>query len=109
MKKVKTDELYNHLSEFLQSKGIELKDGSYAQRIQKGCSLLSEAINFTQTSLKRAKTGVDRKLDRMREAIHQQTAPKTSKPPGKPSKASRNRAAKPTAKKAGSARKNRKA
>jgi hypothetical protein len=80
MKKLKTGELYAHLSQFLQAKGIELKDGSYTERLQKGCTVLTDSINFAQGSLKKAKTGVDQKLDQMRQVIHEKTAPKT--PPG---------------------------
>lgn len=82
MKKLKTGELYAHLSQFLQAKGIELKDGSYTERLQKGCTVLTDSINFAQGSLKKAKTGVDQKLDQMRQVIHEKTAPKT--PPGAP-------------------------
>ncbi len=82
MKKLKTGELYAHLSQFLQAKGIELKDGSYTERLEKGCTLLTDSINFAQGSLKKAKTGVDQKLDQMRQVIHEKTAPRT--PPGSP-------------------------
>jgi hypothetical protein len=77
MNKLKTGELYAHLSQFLQSKGIELKDGSYTERLQKGCTVLTDTINFAQVGLKKAKTGVDQKLDQMRQVIHEKTAPKT--------------------------------
>ena len=113
MKKLKTGELYAHLSQFLQAKGIELKDGSYTERLQKGCTVLTDSINFAQGSLKKAKTGVDQKLDQMRQVIHEKTAPKTSpeaaaapaaapaplKPaPAKPRSPKTARPAKPTAK-----------
>jgi hypothetical protein len=78
MNKLKTGELYTHLSQFLQAKGIELKDGSYTERLQKGCTVLTDTINFAQGSLKKAKTGVDHKLDQMRQVIHEKTAPRTS-------------------------------
>lgn len=70
------DELYQNLSGFLKTRGIELKEGSYAQGIQKSCGLLSEAINLGQQGLDRAKTGIDKKLDQMRQVIHEKTAPK---------------------------------
>jgi hypothetical protein len=76
MKPIQKDELYEHLSGFLKGKGIELKEGSYASGIQKGCTLLVEAINLSQKSLSRAKGEVDKKLDQMRQVIHEKTAPK---------------------------------
>jgi hypothetical protein len=77
MNPLEKDELYQNLSGFLKNKGIELKDGSYAQGIQKSCNLLSEAINLGQQGLDRAKTGIDKKLDQMRQVIHEKTAPKS--------------------------------
>ena len=76
MKSIQRDELYEHLSGFLKDKGIELKEGSYANGIQKGCTLLADAINLSQKGLDRAKGEVDKKLDQMRQAIHEKTAPK---------------------------------
>jgi hypothetical protein len=98
MKKLKKDELYKNLSSFLQTKGVELKDGSITTRIQQGCSILSDTINFAQQNLQKAKTQMDKKLDRMREVIHEKTAPKT--PSGaKPSAANPRSKSKPGAKK----------
>jgi hypothetical protein len=77
MKPIQKDELYEHLSGFLKSKGVELKEGSYANGIQKGCTLLVEAINLSQKGLSRAKVEIDKKLDKMRQVIHEKTAPKT--------------------------------
>ena len=48
MKPIQKDELYEHLSQFLKAKGIEMKDGSYPRGIQAGCSLLADAINLSQ-------------------------------------------------------------
>lgn len=76
MNQINQAELYEHLSGFLKAKGIELKRGSYTQRIQRGCTLLSDAINLSQKGLERAKAGVDKKLDQMRQVIHEKTAPK---------------------------------
>jgi len=75
MKSIQRDELYEHLSGFLKDKGIELKEGSYANGIQKGCTLLADAINLSQKGLNRAKGEVDKKLDQMRQAVHEATAP----------------------------------
>ncbi len=76
MKTIKKDELYEHVSGFLKSKGIELKDGSYPRGIQAGCSLLADVINLSQKGLTRAKTEIDKNLERVREVIHEKTAPK---------------------------------
>ncbi len=80
MKPVKKDELYQNLSGFLKAKGIELKEGSYAHGIQKSCALLADAINLGQEGFERAKVGIDRKLDQMRQVIHEKTAPKPAAP-----------------------------
>jgi hypothetical protein len=76
MKPIDKDELYQNLSSFLKTKGIELTDGSYAHGIQKSCSLLADAINLGQQGFERAKTEVDKRLDQMRQVIHEKTAPK---------------------------------
>lgn len=74
MKKIKKGELYRHLSEFLQQKGIELHQGSYTGRIQQGCRILSDAINATQTTVDRAKKGMDRGLQEMRRVLRKKSA-----------------------------------
>jgi len=84
MKPIEKNELYEHVSGFLKGKGVELKAGSYANSIQAGCSLLADAINLSQQGLTRAKAGLDVKLDQMRQAIHEKTAPKAAKRPAKP-------------------------
>jgi hypothetical protein len=82
MKTIDKDEFYRNLGDFLKSKGIELKEGSYAQRIRQGCNLLADAINATQKTVKRTKAEVDKKLDQLRQSIHEATAPKP--PPASP-------------------------
>ena len=85
MKPIEKDELYVHVSQFLKAKGIEMKDGSYPRGIQKGCSILADAINLSQKGITQAKEKIDKNLDRMRQAIHEKTAPKAaSKPSGSP-------------------------
>lgn len=76
MKSIEKDELFSHLGKFLKTKGIELTDGSYAQTVQKSCGMLTDVINLSQKGMDRAKTEVDRKLDQLRQVIHQKTAPK---------------------------------
>ena len=92
MNPIQKDELYENISQFLKAKGIELKEGSYTKGIHAGCSLLADAINLSQTGIERAKTGIENKLDQVRQVIHQKTAPeppasRTPPPPapnGKP-------------------------
>ena len=81
MKKIKQNELFQSLSGFLKDKGIELKDGAYTERIHKACNLLGDTINATQSTARKAKQEVDKKLDEVRECIHEATAPKPSPPP----------------------------
>ena len=83
MKKLNDGELFGHLNNFLKDKGINLKSGAYTQRIEKGCVLLSNAINAGQDGIKRAQTEAVKALDEMRQVIHESTAPKpapTTKP-----------------------------
>lgn len=93
MNPIQKDELYDNISQFLKTKGIELKEGSYTKGIHAGCSLLADAINLSQTGLERAKVGIEKtreglekKLDQVRQVIHQKTAPKppVSASPGTP-------------------------
>ena len=99
MKTINQDELFENLSGFLKAKGMEFQAGSFAHRIRQGCNVLTDAINATQKTVKRAKTGVDRKLDQLRQSLHEATAPKPPPPaqPGAKNKASdkRSKAPKP--------------
>lgn len=92
MKPLSKDELFENLSGFLKTKGIELTDGAYAHGIQKSCSILADVINLGQQGLQKAKVGLDQKVDQMRQVIHEKTAPKpppaaTAAPPPKSSPA----------------------
>ena len=89
MRPIKKDELYEHMSQFLKAKGIELKDGSYPRGIQAGCSLLADAINLSQKGITRAKVEIDKNLERMRQVIHEKTAPKPAAKAGRSAKAAR--------------------
>jgi hypothetical protein len=82
MKRIEKDELYEHLGHFLKAKGIEMKEGSYTKGIQAGCSLLVDAINLTQAGAERAKDELEKRLNQVRQVIHEKTAPK---PPVTPS------------------------
>jgi hypothetical protein len=95
MKPIEKDELFKNLGDFLKNKGIELKEGGFTQQIQKGCTLLTDSINLSQAGIERAKVEIDKRLDEMRQTIHEKTAPKpgassstTDKPPGRAKKAS---------------------
>jgi len=81
MKPIEKDELYAHLSQFLKDKGVEMKDGSYPKAVQKGCSILADAINLSQKGITQAKVQIDKNLDRMRQVIHEKTAPKPAAKP----------------------------
>lgn len=76
MNTIKQDELFENLSGFFKSKGVELKDGVYTQRIRQACDLLGEAINATQRTATNAKAQVDQTLDQLRQTIHEATARK---------------------------------
>src|SRR5882724_8775255 len=77
MNPIQKDELYENISQFLKGKGIELTEGSYTKGIHAGCSLLADAINLSQTGIERAKAGLDKKLNQVRQVIHEKTAPKS--------------------------------
>jgi hypothetical protein len=81
MNPLNENELYTHLGDFLKTRGIEIKEGSYAKRIQQGCSILTDAVNLSQAGLTKAKEEIDQKLDQMRQVIHEKTAPKPPTPP----------------------------
>lgn len=74
MKKLKSDELFENLSTFLRERGIEFKEGAYTARIRQSCTLLTQAVNSAQRGLATAKTKVDRKIDEVRQVIHEKTA-----------------------------------
>ncbi|PYI82463.1 MAG: hypothetical protein DME26_17575 [Verrucomicrobia bacterium] len=78
MKTIKKDELFRSLSDFLNTKGVQLKDGVYAQRINRACGLLTDAINGAQKTAKHARVKVNKKLDQFRQTIHKATAPKSA-------------------------------
>jgi hypothetical protein len=110
MKPIQKDELYKHLSHFLKSKGVELKEGSYTKGIHAGCSLLADAINLSQTGFERAKAGLDKKLGEVRQVIHEKTAPRSTAAPATgassaPGQKTRNSASKAAARKAPSGKK----
>jgi len=109
MKQIQKGELYEHLGGFLKSKGIELTEGSYSRKLEQSCGLMTEAINLSQQGLERAKNEIDEKLDRLRQVIHEKTAPKPPSPepeaacaPNPPAEDPAAEAEKPTKKAGGS-------
>ena len=76
MNKVEKEEMFGHVRAFLKSKGIELQEGSYAQRIRQGCGILTDTINLSQEALGKTKAAVGKGLDQVRQVIHEKTAPK---------------------------------
>jgi hypothetical protein len=92
MKPIQKDELFGHLTSFLKARGVELKDGAYTQSIQKGCSILADTINLSQQGIERAQTQIEKRLDQMRQVIHEKTAPKKeAKPSASKTKASKSK------------------
>ena len=86
MNQINKEEMFGNLKSFLKSKGIEVQEGAYAQRIRQGCELLTDSINVSQRTLKRAKSAMDKGLDQLRQTIHEQTAPKSPAEAGAPPK-----------------------
>jgi hypothetical protein len=86
MNEIKHEELFGNLKNFLKSKGIELQEGSYSQRVRQGCEILADSINVSQRTVRRAKSAVDKGLDQLRQTIHEQTAPKSPPAEGAPKK-----------------------
>jgi len=82
MKTIRESELYENLTGFLKSKGIVLTEGGYSRSVQRGCALLTDAINLGQRSLRRASAEVNRKVAQLRQTLHEKTATRTKGKPG---------------------------
>ncbi len=80
MSAIKQEELFQHLSGFLRSRGIELQEGAYTRRIQQGCRIVTEAANLSQRAMQKTKAEVDKRLEQVRQVIHEKTAPRTAPP-----------------------------
>jgi hypothetical protein len=91
MKKLRQNDLFNHIDQFLKDKGIEIREAApLGSRLKTGCQLLTETINNAQGALGKARDHMDDHLDKMRNIIHEKTAPKkTSKTPPKRAKKKR--------------------
>ena len=81
MKEINQEEVFASFRDFLKSKGIELQEGTYTQRIRQGCEIVTDSVNLSQRALRETKSAVDRGLDHLRQVIHEQTAPKPAAEP----------------------------
>jgi hypothetical protein len=81
MKTIDQDELFRNVTQFLQGRGVELKEGSYTKRLQQCCGLLADVVNTTNHTLARACAEVDRKLKDIRQTVRGRRGPK---PPPQP-------------------------
>ena len=94
MKKLKKNDLFNHIDKFLKEKGIELRETApFGNRIKTSCTILTDTINNAQSTLGKARDHMDEHLDKMRGIIHEKTAPK------EPEATATKKKAKPKAKK----------
>ena len=105
MNKIDHEELFGSVKDFLKSKGIDLQDGTYTHRIRQGCGLLADSINMGHQAWTKAKTTMDEQIDKLRQTIHEQTAPKpppvqTAPPPTQSASAESEATPKSSAKKA---------
>jgi hypothetical protein len=75
MKEIKKEEVFGQFRDFLKSKGIELQEGTYTQRIRQGCEIVADSVNLSQRALRETKSAVNQGLDQLRQAIHEHTAP----------------------------------
>ena len=77
MKKLKQNDLFKHIDQFLKDKGIEIREAApLGSRIKTGCQILTDTINNAQSTLGKAKDHMDDHLDTMRSIIHEKTAPR---------------------------------
>ena len=81
MKRIKKDEIFKNVTKFLKGRGVELTEGTYSARLQKGCSALTDMVNLSRDGLERTTTEIDRQLDHLRRAVHEATAPKPAEKP----------------------------
>jgi hypothetical protein len=107
MKTINKEEMFGNLKSFLKSKGIELQDGAYTHRIRKACEIMTDSVNLSERAFRKTKNAVDRGLNRLREVIHEQTAPKSSPPPKAPAGAAPKGAKQPAGKASSTAPKSR--
>lgn len=96
MNEIKKEEMFGNLKSFLKSKGVELQEGSYSEKIRKGCEVLTDSVNLSQRAFEQAKTTMEKGFEQLRQVVHEKTAPK---PPasktGKQSKTKDGAGAKP--------------
>jgi hypothetical protein len=89
MKKLRQNDLFKHIDQFLKDQGIEIREAApLGSRLKTGCQLLTDTINNAQSTLGKARDHMDDHLDKMRNIIHEKTAPKkaSAAPPKKTKK-----------------------
>jgi hypothetical protein len=94
MNEINKEEMFGNLKSFLKAKGIELQEGAYTRRIQKGCEILTDSVNLSQRTFDRAKTAMDKGLEQLKLAVHERTAPKSETRTGQNKSRAQNRAKK---------------
>lgn len=75
MKTLKKNELLGHVTNFLKTKGIVLEDGSASTKLKTGCETITGIINQGNRSLKNVQKEVTAGVDKVRQVIHEKTAP----------------------------------
>jgi DNA-binding transcriptional MerR regulator len=76
MKKLKPEDLFQHLNGFLKDKGVELAGSKrISQSLRRSCEKITQSINTANQAIRFAKKQVEAKLDQMRDAIHLKTTP----------------------------------
>jgi len=101
MKKLKPEDLFQHLNGFLKDKGVELAGSKrISQSLRRSCEKITQSINTANQAIRFAKKQVEAKLDQMRDAIHLKTTPpNTNNTPKKQNMKAKKKAAKKPAKK----------
>ena len=84
MKNIDHNDLFRHVSGYLESKGVQLQDGDYARRLREGCRVLAGIANRTQSTVDTVRIKVDDGVDRLRQFVHEKTAPRPASSAGAP-------------------------
>jgi hypothetical protein len=75
MKTLKKNELLGHVTNFLKNKGIVLEEGSASTKLKTGCEAITGIINQGNRSIKNVQKEVTAGVDKVRQVIHESTAP----------------------------------
>ena len=77
MKKLRQNDLFKHIDKFLKDQGIEIREAApLGSRLKTSCQILTDTINHAQGTLGKARDHMDDHLDKMRNIIHEKTAPR---------------------------------